>query len=180
MLKTSTKLFASYKASKFFVLHCFIPLIKMPKKRGAASIGSETSSDQAPRRSARAPKPTQSEGSYESPKKRSRKSPSTESHRHDSNVLEKGLLYFFYRPKLGHSEEVHNFNEVQKFYMLLAPQKMRVRDENPTKRLLIITRKKLPCKLIHFSRKSVRYDVALLKQSMKDILQKTKCGLLLT
>ncbi len=34
---------------------------------------------------------------------------------------EKGLIYFFYRPKVG-NEEVSSASDVQKLYILLAPK----------------------------------------------------------
>jgi hypothetical protein len=62
-----------------------------------------------------------------------------------SRFLEKGLVYFFYRPKVG-VEEVHDLAEVQKLYMLLIPKEtMRKEDlEHRKHRMILITKKKLP------------------------------------
>ena len=53
-------------------------------------------------------------------------------------TLEKGDIYFFYRPKVE-TEEVHGRAEVQRFYMVLAPERPRRRY-----RLFVVGRKKLP------------------------------------
>lgn len=59
-----------------------------------------------------------------------------------SSILEKGDVFFFYRPKLrsrGQKEAgVEGLEEVQRFYMILHP------DQSHLFRLLLIGRKKLP------------------------------------
>jgi hypothetical protein len=63
-----------------------------------------------------------------------------------SNILEEGLIYFFYRPRIG-LEHVQDVRHAGKLYILLAPG---ASDERPvanahiTKRLLICGRKKMP------------------------------------
>jgi len=39
----------------------------------------------------------------------------------DFSILQKGNIYFFYRPKVQHTE-AHNLEEVQRFFMALNPQ----------------------------------------------------------
>lgn len=62
-----------------------------------------------------------------------------------SRFLEKGLIYFFYRPKVG-LEEVHSLEEVQRLYMLLIPKEtMKKEDlEHRKHRMVLITKKRLP------------------------------------
>ena len=56
----------------------------------------------------------------------------------DVQILEQGDVFFFYRPRAG-AEEVRGREDVQRFYMVLAP-------ERPKKvyRLFVVGRKKLP------------------------------------
>jgi hypothetical protein len=39
----------------------------------------------------------------------------------ETKVLEKGHLFFFYRPKVA-AKEVHGPDDVQKFYLLMSPE----------------------------------------------------------
>jgi len=73
-----------------------------------------------------------------------------ESSRHE-DILEKGLIYFFYRLKVGR-EEAHSIEDVQKLYILLAPgpetgdfleRDPEINYKHP-ERLIIISKKKLP------------------------------------
>jgi hypothetical protein len=79
-----------------------------------------------------------------------------EQHADDSEILEKGLVYFFYRPKVG-VEEVHGPEDVQKLYILMWPGAESIkRDEKEMghtegklgadhpERLIILGKKKLP------------------------------------
>jgi hypothetical protein len=64
----------------------------------------------------------------------------------EGRIVEKGLIYFFYRPKVE-LDEAHDLNEVQRLYMLLSPgaaDKDAVRGGQSPKRLIIVGRKKLP------------------------------------
>jgi len=74
----------------------------------------------------------------------------------EPEILEKGLIYFFYRPKVEH-EEVHGPDDVQKLYILLWPAAPSIlQDEKEMKhtegktgvgepeRLIVIPKKKLP------------------------------------
>jgi len=74
------------------------------------------------------------------PKLKENKYVSYPSHEHskEAKILEKGHIYFFYRPKVDHSE-VHNIDDVQKLYILLSPL-----EETKKKRLMIMVRKQLP------------------------------------
>lgn len=66
-----------------------------------------------------------------------------------SEILEKGLIYFFYRPKVG-VEKVEGFSDVQRFYILLWPQGpimkkgSEVKSGHSVKRLIILAKKQLP------------------------------------
>jgi hypothetical protein len=53
------------------------------------------------------------------------------------NVLERGRVYFFYRPRVQ-LEEARGLDEVQRFQLVLSP------DDRPVWRLLTIGRKRLP------------------------------------
>eukprot|EP00457_Paulinella_chromatophora_P006011 gb/GEZN01006029.1/.p1 GENE.gb/GEZN01006029.1/~~gb/GEZN01006029.1/.p1 ORF type:complete len:345 (+),score=56.70 gb/GEZN01006029.1/:115-1149(+) len=70
-------------------------------------------------------------------------------------ILERGMIYFFYRPKvmLDHAESI---DDVQRFYIVLSP--FALRDEasgkllsktNLKKRLLVMSRKRLPAAARH-------------------------------
>lgn len=61
-----------------------------------------------------------------------------------TDFLEKGLIYFFYRPRVGETE-VKSLVDVNRLYVLLSPQQI-IHPSNATKvhRLLLIGRKKLP------------------------------------
>jgi hypothetical protein len=54
------------------------------------------------------------------------------------DVVEEGLIYFFYRPRVA-IEEAHSLNDVQRFYMVLSPDR-----KGALKRLIVIAKKKLP------------------------------------
>jgi len=64
-----------------------------------------------------------------------------------AKVLELGLIYFFFRPKVD-STEVNSFDDVQRFYILLSPSKsLKVPaegNEETNKRLILMPQKKLP------------------------------------
>lgn len=68
-----------------------------------------------------------------------------------SEMLEKGHIYFFYRPTVG-EEEVHGFQEVQRLYIVLVPQghiwhkgESTAHGEKRTKkRIIVVPKKKLP------------------------------------
>src|SRR2546430_8328692 len=63
----------------------------------------------------------------------------------ESEILEQGDIYFFYRPKKG-AEEVKGIEDVRRFFMVTAPEE---EEENNNKRsrlyrLFIIGKKSLP------------------------------------
>jgi Protein of unknown function (DUF2795) len=61
-----------------------------------------------------------------------------------SDVIEKGDIFFFYRPKVG-TEEVENIRDVQRFYMVTSPED--VKKKNKKKdiyRLFLVGQKQLP------------------------------------
>jgi len=62
---------------------------------------------------------------------------------HESNMLEKGHIYFFYRPKVEH-HEAHNAGDVQRLYMVLKPQVEAGKAPLGKNRLIILANKKLP------------------------------------
>jgi len=53
-----------------------------------------------------------------------------------SQIVEQGDIFFFYRPKVG-KEEVEDIEDVQRFYMVTAP-------EDGKYRLLVVGQKQLP------------------------------------
>ena len=55
-----------------------------------------------------------------------------------SQIVEQGDIFFFYRPKVG-TEEVSDVEDVQRFYMVTAPEK-----EDSKYRLFVLGRKQLP------------------------------------
>jgi hypothetical protein len=62
----------------------------------------------------------------------------------EPEILEKGLIYFFYRPKVD-SEEVKGIEDVAKLYLLLSPQGFEKYEERKAKkRMIAISKKKLP------------------------------------
>jgi len=61
------------------------------------------------------------------------------------DVLEKGHIYFFYRPKVD-VDNARNFEDVQRLYILLWPQKELGKEDNNKKRLIVVPKKKLPGK----------------------------------
>jgi hypothetical protein len=74
----------------------------------------------------------------------------------EAEILEKGLIYFFYRPKVG-VEEAHGPEDVQRMYILMWPGAPAIRkDEEEMKhtegktgvgepeRLIVVAKKKLP------------------------------------
>lgn len=61
---------------------------------------------------------------------------------HESKLLEKGHIYFFYRPKVEH-HEAHNAEDVQKLYMVLRPQ-AEIGAPLGKNRLFVLANKKLP------------------------------------
>jgi hypothetical protein len=64
----------------------------------------------------------------------------------ESSILEKGIIYFFYRPKVD-VETPTNIDDVQRLYLLLCPglgAKEPTELTDRTKRLIVIGRKQLP------------------------------------
>src|SRR5256885_5017921 len=64
-----------------------------------------------------------------------------------SEILEQGDIYFFYRPKKG-AEEVKGIEDIRRFFMVTAPEKSENTKENSDKsqfyRLFVIGKKSLP------------------------------------
>lgn len=56
-----------------------------------------------------------------------------------TEILEYGDIYFFYRPKVR-SEQVKSIDDVRRFFMITAPEAK----ENPVYRLFLIGKKSLP------------------------------------
>eukprot|EP01117_Protostelium_nocturnum_P014367 TRINITY_DN5467_c0_g1_i1.p1 TRINITY_DN5467_c0_g1~~TRINITY_DN5467_c0_g1_i1.p1 ORF type:complete len:389 (+),score=197.41 TRINITY_DN5467_c0_g1_i1:63-1229(+) len=70
--------------------------------------------------------------------------------REEPKILEKGHIYFFYRPKVT-LEEAHNLDEVQRFYILLSPNTLGKESDGDSAassqsnhRIIIIPKKVLP------------------------------------
>jgi hypothetical protein len=61
---------------------------------------------------------------------------------HESDILERGNIYFVYRPKVEHEQgQVHGIEDVQRSYMILSPR------GQDLLRLILLGRKKLPAAL---------------------------------
>ncbi len=58
-----------------------------------------------------------------------------------SEIVEQGDIFFFYRPKVG-AEEVSGTEDVQRFYMVTAPEEEQKKEEKY--RLFVLGRKRLP------------------------------------
>jgi len=54
-----------------------------------------------------------------------------------NEILERGDIYFLYRPRVG-AEEAHGLKDVERFYIVLKPWRSR------EYRLIIVGRKRLP------------------------------------
>jgi len=64
----------------------------------------------------------------------------------EGTIMEKGLVYFFYRPKVE-LDETHALKDVQRLYLLICPggtNKETMRAETAIKRLIVVGRKMLP------------------------------------
>lgn len=80
---------------------------------------------------------------------------------YDISILQKGNLYFFYRPKFQENE-VHTPNDVQRFYIVLKPENL---SEYIT---LIVGRKRLPKSATYFA------FVENVSQSLDKLMDKLK------
>jgi hypothetical protein len=60
-----------------------------------------------------------------------------------SEILEQGDIYFFYRPKKG-AEEVKGIEDVRRFFMVTAPEEEENNNKSRLYRLFIIGKKSLP------------------------------------
>src|SRR5437588_3953200 len=60
-----------------------------------------------------------------------------------SEILEQGDIYFFYRPKKG-AEEVKGIEDVRRFFMVTAPEEEKNNTKSRLYRLFIIGKKSLP------------------------------------
>lgn len=91
-------------------------------------------------KSKRGRKPTQRK---KSPKKSKKEEEETQK---ETEILERGLIYFFYRPKVE-VEEVKSLNEVQRLHILLWPEAPTMAEHKDIKgklRLIGVSKKKLP------------------------------------
>src|SRR5918911_4030294 len=64
----------------------------------------------------------------------------------ESEVIEHGDIFFFYRPKVG-TEEVEDIEDVQRFYMVTSPEQKGKRHNSNNKgiyRLFLVGQKQLP------------------------------------
>jgi hypothetical protein len=60
-----------------------------------------------------------------------------------SDIIEKGDIFFFYRPKVG-TEEVENIRDVQRFYMVTSPEVVKNKKKKDIYRLFLVGQKQLP------------------------------------
>src|ERR1051326_7817498 len=70
----------------------------------------------------------------------------TAANREQTQMLEQGDIYFFYRPKVG-SEQVKSINDVRRFFMVMAPEVRGHKQKQNQKqlyRLFVIGKKSLP------------------------------------
>jgi hypothetical protein len=73
----------------------------------------------------------------------------TATNREETQMLEYGDIYFFYRPKVG-SEQVKSINDVRRFFMVMAPegrqqkQSKQKQKQKQLYRLFVIGKKSLP------------------------------------
>jgi hypothetical protein len=70
----------------------------------------------------------------------------TAANREQTQMLEQGDIYFFYRPKVG-SEQVKSINDVRRFFMVMAPEVREHKQKQNQKqlyRLFVIGKKSLP------------------------------------
>ena len=63
--------------------------------------------------------------------------------KNQSEILEQGDIYFFYRPKKG-AEEVKGIEDVRRFFMVTAPEEEENNNKSRLYRLFIIGKKSLP------------------------------------
>ena len=62
----------------------------------------------------------------------------------NSEIIEHGDLFFFYRPKID-AKEVKDVEDVQRFYMVTAPEKDgKATDNKQVYRLFLIGQKQMP------------------------------------
>jgi hypothetical protein len=67
----------------------------------------------------------------------------TSTSQEQTQMLEYGDIYFFYRPKVG-SEQVKSINDVRRFFMVLAPEVRERKKQKHLYRLFVIGKKSLP------------------------------------
>jgi hypothetical protein len=68
----------------------------------------------------------------------------TAANREQTQMLEYGDIYFFYRPKVG-SEQVKSINDVRRFFMVMAPEgREGKKQKHQIYRLFVIGKKSLP------------------------------------
>ena len=86
-----------------------------------------------------------------------RNTASNQTSQHQTDMLEYGDIYFFYRPKVG-SEEVNSIDDVRRFFMITAPEEGK-QDEKKKNlyRLFVIGKKSLPDIRKSEARASERY-----------------------
>jgi len=86
-----------------------------------------------------------------------RNTASNQTSQHQTDMLEYGDIYFFYRPKVA-SEEVNSIDDVRRFFMITAPEEGK-QDEKKKNlyRLFVIGKKSLPDIRKSEARASERY-----------------------
>src|SRR6478609_7783868 len=63
--------------------------------------------------------------------------------KNQSEILEQGDIYFFYKPKKG-AEEVKGIEDVRRFFMVTAPEEEKNNNKSRVYRLFVIGKKSLP------------------------------------
>jgi len=86
-----------------------------------------------------------------------RNTASNQTSQHQTDMLEYGDIYFFYRPKVG-SEEVNSIDDVRRFFMIIAPEEGKQDGKKKNLyRLFVIGKKSLPDIRKSEARASERY-----------------------
>ena len=82
------------------------------------------------------------------------------------HIIERGDIYFFYRPRVEPLQEDHKvtgFNDVQRFYIVLHPE------DNPFYRLLVVGKKRMP--IIDYQYEKNWAMVDLITRSYQELLE---------
>ena len=71
-----------------------------------------------------------------------RNTASNQTSQHQTDMLEYGDIYFFYRPKVG-AKEVNGIDDVRRFFMITAPEEGKQDEKKKNLYRLFVIRKKI-------------------------------------